>query len=292
MRPLAPLDAGTGILLLTLVLALGACDAAFEPLTGSETEFFAVYGFLDTESDTQFVRVSPLRPLLDPASQPADTRVASTVVETGERTAWQDSLVRLDDGGTGLLFYAPFRAQPGGTYRLEVRRPDDRLTQATTRVPPTPALRTDAVVRAPSTDFVQTVTWAGLTRQPAGAALRYRITFPGASQPDTVTFSFPEPGMPVPDGWAFTVNLTQDRFAILDLLDRGPTDSTVVLLGLAMEVEARSEEWQRPDAPLNIQHGFGFFGAVATFEQAWTLDATTTLRVGFAVPPSGAGRTK
>ncbi len=284
MRPLLPLPIRVASLLLP-ALMLGACDAAFDPVTESETAFFAVYGFLDTAADTQFVRVSPLRPLLEVAADPPVPRVSTTLLETGERVAWQDSLVRLDDGAAGLLFFARFRAHPGSRYRLEVRRADDGLTQAVTRVPPSPTLRTGVVTRAPTGDFVQEVTWTGLTRRPADATLRYHLVRPGAAEAEVVTFTFNETGMPAPDGWTFTVNLSQDRFAILNLLDRPPLDTTIALLGLDMEIRERSEEWLRPDAPLNILNGFGFFGAVATFARGWTLDSTATVQVGFALPP-------
>ncbi len=56
-------------LTLFLILALTACDSSFEPITQEPTHFFAVFGFLDTAADTQFVRVSPVRETLEPSSE-------------------------------------------------------------------------------------------------------------------------------------------------------------------------------------------------------------------------------
>ena len=54
-------------LTLSLILVLAACDNSFEPINEEPTDFFAIFGFLDTAADTQFVRVSPLRETLEPS---------------------------------------------------------------------------------------------------------------------------------------------------------------------------------------------------------------------------------
>lgn len=273
-------------LALLALFLLSACDDSFNPITENQTEFFAVYGFLDSDADTQFVRVSPVRPLLDTGSRPADTQVFSTQIESGERIAWRDSAVVLNDGTTGLLFYAPFRPERGATYLLEARGADDQVTKALTEVPALLSLRI-APLRQ-SIDFIQNVTWLGEQRYPARSIIQYTVLPSASSPPVVITLPFNDLGRRTSDGWMFSVNLSRDRTAVLSQLNRVSTDSSVVLLNIHMEIERRSIEWITPGMSSNIQQGFGFFGALSISTDTWTLDPSETSAVGFAAPPTGS----
>lgn len=265
---------------------LSACDDAFVPVTEHPSDFFALYGFLDSNADTQFVRVSPVRPLLNPASRPTDVRVFSTRVDAGERRAWRDSLVVLDDGTTGLLFYAPFRAERGATYLLEVQDAAENVTEALTAVPPALAVRVDSL--AQPFEFIQHVTWLNQQQQPTRTALRYTVALSPSSPPIEITLPVSDQGRPTAAGWTFAINLSRDRTALLGQLNRPATDSSVILFDLEMEIEQRSEEWLNPNTPFNIQNGFGFFGAVSTSTDTWMLEADALEQVGYATPPARA----
>ena len=71
-------------LLLTLSLFLfAACDNSFEPINQEPTEFFGVFGFLDTAADTQFVRVSPVRETLELFPETLTASALTTIVGLG-----------------------------------------------------------------------------------------------------------------------------------------------------------------------------------------------------------------
>jgi len=263
---------------------LSACDDTFAPVTENPTNFFALYGFLNSDADTQFVRVNPVRPMLDPASRPTDVRVFSTQVDTGERLPWRDSLVVLDDGTTGLLFYAPFRATRGSSYLLEVQDAAEHTTEAITEVPLPLSVRVDSL--AQPFEFIQYVTWLNQQHMPAQTTLRYTVAPSPSSPPVQITLPFSDLGRPTAGGWAFAINLSRDRTALLSQLNRPATDSSVILFDLEMEIEQRSEEWLNPNTPFNIQNGFGFWGAISTSTDTWTLAPDDLERVGFAAPPA------
>lgn len=275
------------LLALLFLLFLGACSDAFDPLTEAETDFFAVFGFLDTSADTQFVRVSPLRAVLNEQSTGDGISVVSTVLSSGEQVVWHDSLVQLTNGQTGLLYYAEkMTLQDDEIYRLDVRGPGEQVTRAFTRTPAFFPLQVSPPVRS-ATSFTQIVTWEGLQTRPAQARLSYRIQRPNAAAPDTLIVPYQDPGRPAEEGWSFSISLSQDRLALLEMLERSPDDNSVVLLDIHLEIEQRSEEWQRINQPpLNITQGFGFFGAVARHGQTWTLEPSVATQVGFALPPS------
>lgn len=268
---------------LLLMVVAGACEAPFEPLTRTETEFFAVYGYLDANADTQFVRVSPLRPALDPASTPEGTQVHSVLMPGDARVAWQDSLVQLDDGTTGLLFFAPMRVLPARRYRLEITANGQDLTTATTLVPPAPPLR-PGDVRKTAVGFLQDVTWQGVTRPPARPTLAYLVQLPGEATPDTLIVSYSENGRAGNGGWVYPLDLSGDRAEVLTRLNRNLNDTTLVLLGLHMEIEQRSEEWAREE-PVNITNGLGFFGALGRTARTWQLPREDIVDLDFTPPP-------
>lgn len=272
------------LLLIVSTLSLGACDNSFDPFTETETEFFAVFGFLDVEADTQFVRVNPVRPTLADTSRALDAVVATTNLETGQQVIWQDSLVRLDDGNLEHLFYAPMHVQPGVSYRLSVRRSDGMSTEAITTTPPPIPLVTSSVDETTGGAFVQGVTWEGLTSRPFEVTMQYCTQLP--MQPDSTVIEIPitQFGMRFGAGWRFEVRLTQDRAVVLRQLGRAQSDETTKLCGLAMEIVLLSDEWRVEGPPLNIDRGFGFFGAKTTHRESWTLAVDEVLRIGYAIP--------
>ena len=247
------------------------------------THFFALFGYLDTNADTQFVRVSPLRETLEPSPEGRPARAMTTLLGTGAEVAWQDSLVRLDNGQMGLLFYAQLPIEPGDTYRLEIHGADGEVTRAVTQIPPRVRLDPGPVVLNFSERLIQRVTLLDQQREPRSLNVRYRVSASGAA--DTVTVSLP---LFVIDGASrgleVTVPLESNRVDVLRRLGVPPEDSTVVLHELGLEIEQLSDEWQIPQVPVNIENGFGFFGAVAHYVETWTLEAPEVLALGYQPP--------
>ena len=273
-------------LALSLLLVLAACDDSFNPVSEGKTDFFAVSGFLDTAADTHFVRVNPVRETLAAPQEPRAVQVTTTHLATGTQTAWQDSLVLLDNGQTGQLFFAQIPVEPGETYRLEVRGAEGEVTQAVTRVPPRIRLAPGSLASGFNQRFTQRVTLVDQRQAPSQLNLIYEVTPPGADEPVTMTSFFigTEPG---PNGVLLTINLEFHREEILTRLGLPRTDSTVVLNSIGLEIEHLSAEWDIEDTPAiqgPIENGFGFFGSVARYTARWTLDPADLNRLGYRAP--------
>ncbi len=114
-----------------LLLALGllsACEESVDPFLETD-RYFTLFGYLDTDLDTQYVRVIPLRRLVEtPPPGPLDATVVSTDLVTGERVVWRDSVVTFANGRTGNVFYGVFNPHLGHRYKLEVADAQGRTT--------------------------------------------------------------------------------------------------------------------------------------------------------------------
>ena len=132
--------------------------------------------------------------------------------------------------------------------------------------------------------LVQRVTLLGQPRLPRNVRVQYEVTPPGAAAPVTLTVPFVSEGLTTPQGVEVIVNLAADREEILRRLDLPRIDSTVVLHRVGLEVEQLSAEWAQPEAPVNIENGFGFFGSVSRYVASWTLAAEDAAQVGFRTP--------
>lgn len=270
-----------GILLLGV---FAACDNTVDLTAENDDLLFAVYGFLDSAADTQFVRVEPVRAAADAGPVPLAAEVTSREEATGVRTVWQDSLVQLDDGSTGTLYFALLRVHPGERHRLVVQRPDGAAMRAVTQVPPAVPLAVEAVTTEGAARDVQRVTWEGLTRRPHRVSMHYEVAPPEGEDTVVVAIPYEQRGDPVPGGWQFTVLLSRDRETVLRQLDRSGQDSSLVLVRLRMAIDLRSDEWPPTMTPDNVERGTGFFGAVGRIDASWTLDAAATVRIGFTPP--------
>ncbi len=276
---LAPLF---GVLML---LSLAACDNELVPLTDDPDTVFGVYGFLDSDADTQFVRISALRSTILDLNETGsiDAVVEITNLSTGAQTVWRDSLVTLDDGSQDHLFYAPMRVVPGQRYRLEVRRSDGKSTIAEVTMPDIPQLDVRAIIADPSdtTDWRQSVVLENLFEAPERVSVRYRVGRP-MDVPDTLSIRYEDNQIrEIRSGWLVEVLYQRDRRSILRQLSRGLTDSTVVFYGLELEVRLPSPEWEATFG-INIEGGLGFFGAVTNALIPWELTPEEIKLIGFS----------
>ena len=279
-------------ILLTLAV-LAACSSELEPFTGTSEAPFALYGYLDANADTQFVRVSAVRHTPEDHGDPLDADVVLTDLGSGEQTIWQDSLLLLDDGTEARLFYAPLRVGAGTAYRLDVRRTaDGAATQATTEVPSRPGFQ-PGLAEARFGSIRQTVYWLGLTRRPSETTLRYRVGEVGDTAVQVVELPYLMAGEAgqvstdagVRQGWGFPIFLSEDRREVLRRLERPATDSTLALYDVTMRIERLSAAWGEQENPINIENGFGFFGAVAAYEATWRPDSMAVRALGYAPLP-------
>ena len=127
------------LLALALLAVLGgvACSTAFEPQQETDA-LFSLFGYLEADADTQWVRVTPLRATADPDPAPLDAEVFLERAATGERWPMRDSLFTFGSGFTAHNVWTTAPVVAGETYRVVARRPDGAETRATVDVPPIP----------------------------------------------------------------------------------------------------------------------------------------------------------
>lgn len=261
--------------LLFCVLMLAACDDAFDPFVESDRTF-ALYGFLDARRDTQFVRVQAITEQEEPGSTVA-ARVTSTDLVTEETIAWRDSLIQLEDGMLGTVFFAVFRPEAGRAYRIEATRPDE------------PGAASEVVVMLPAElpletpepeviggDIVQRLTLPS-DLPPENVRVTYTVQRVEAGS-DPVGFSFDRNAQPVVGGGALDVlvPLSRDARVIRSTLGIDPENpEPVALLGLHLSYEIVDE--QRAE----VTGGIGNVGAAVAFETEWTLAEAFVEAIGF-----------
>lgn len=270
----------------TALLAVGllaGCDNSVEPFAES-TRYYAIFGFLDADRDTQYVRIEPTRS--NPEVGPVEFDVASVKtidMTSGAVLAWSDSLVELPDGGTGLLYYAAFRPVRARSYRIEVRRSDGAATTATTTVPGIPPLS----VRRPDRSFVGTLEqgllFDGVTRAPEYIVVNYAVTYDTVTTPLEVRLPYNVVGVPDGSGWRVIVRLTRDKSTVFQRLSL-MTGAQVTLHTLSIDLRLLSNDWPL-DEPgrtrTNVTNGFGFFGSAVTHTATWVLESEYVNELGF-----------
>ena len=268
------------LLALGSVLLLASCREDVTAVVGTDRPF-SLYGVLNPEQDTQWVRVFEIREQLQPLSPaPLDARVTSTNLATGQTRTWQDSTLHFENGTYGHVYWAPFQAAYEQAYRLEVHRSDKEESRAQARVPSRvtsilgdPRLVTtgeDAGVLLP---MLLKGTVSRLYRPEAEYLVRY-----GNFGTDVTTVSLSYRGEPeqTNEGWLFTANLSEDyRDILLRLSSRDLYDNTcgIKLLRVSLHVRIVNEEWAlpgfitnpnevvQPGVFSNVENGFGFLGA-------------------------------
>ncbi len=283
-----------------VLLGLTACDETVNPFVDAN-RFYTIYGYLDTGSDTQYVRVIPLRRVIgESGREEIDAAVTSTSAENGETIVWRDSVFHMADGSVGHVFYAPLRPIPEWTYRFEVERSDGISAWAETTVPPAEI----ATVMDPTPSGVvidQRVIWDGVDFPPFRVEVWYRFvnTLPDRPFREAVVI-YDDVGVAVEDDdWEVLVRLTRDRAQVSQLLGVSE-NARLTLLGVGMRLAISDEQWRPPGGVFdreilvqpgtfsNVRNGFGFFGAVNQYTVEWALTRETIDRLGYGFPGKGA----
>jgi hypothetical protein len=260
-------------------LLLTGCESALAPRAEADRHF-TLYGVMNPLADSQGVIVFPvdgeLKPLPD---APLEARLRSTNLDSGESVAWRDSIIA-SAAGPAHVFWAPFRASYGETYRLEVESlKDDGASSVTVKVPPRANIvpmdpvdgvwvTQDVLVTAPVDRLnfllVRYVIKAKLPR----SSLAYPVLLPGGKLGGDATLSDPPPGdslivqtlfVPIDyvekaavdaSGWTIPINFTDDFREIRRRISgRGSPDATFGIQLLAVEISfvAANAEWAAPD---------------------------------------------
>ncbi|GAB5519150.1 MAG: hypothetical protein RhofKO_14010 [Rhodothermales bacterium] len=280
-------------LLLVLVLGLVACDDSITPISGDVDGNFTLTGYLDTDADTQFVRVTPARfqfKWVD--ATPLDARVFTRNLSTGEETVWQDSLIRLTNGDLDHLFFTTAPVEPGVTYEFIVAPPNEPPTSARILIPSSDSVNPGDINVRPTVIekvFVQDVDLVNINEAPDALDLIYRYIDPNTRQPDTLTITYTAQatqegawqGELIGRTWTFPVRLTDDRYTLLSHLEIPSDDSTVVLVDITAEVVRLSPTWRVPIPRSIVVNGYGFIGARTRYEHTWQIDPERLRELGF-----------
>lgn len=262
--------------ILLLALLLGGCDDAFDPFVEAPQRF-ALYGFLDARQDTQFVRVQPV------AAETREPRrgeatLTSTALGSGAVRAWQDSLVTLDDGALGLLFFAVFRPAPGEVYRIEVEGTAGASERVEVAMPGVPPLTANPPVEVGDA-ITQRLRLLSEVR-PREVLVIYSVRVEERAEEVTVTAE----AQPIPDGSGFDVfvRLSSDVAAVRAALGLTPDDERPVeLLGLGLRYLLVDPE------RAVVEGGLGAIGVAAAFEGGWVLDPETVEALGYVDAQGG-----
>ncbi len=252
--------------------AIGCDEADFDPFEPSN-RYFSVYGYLDAAADTQFVRVTPLRDSLLAGPGPLDAAVTLERLDTGAKTVWRDSLVRLAGGRLGHVFWSAERVVPGPTYRLAVTRSDGAASVADVVVPDTireVILSSGGGPGVPPTS--QSITVSGAEHL---ADLRLHLQLSGPSV--GVTLAYLPRASRTPDGLYI---VGADVYADTQQALNGGDGVCPGLQSARVFVAATTPGWPDfagldletaalPDVNTNVEHGLGFVGGVAIKEVAW-----------------------
>ena len=291
------------VFVLAAVLVLGACEESVDPILDSDRQF-TLWGTLDMNADTQFVRVIPIRPGLTAADAPLEATVTSTDLETGEVVVWRDSVVTFPGGRVGHIFYAPLRVQPLHRYQIDVTAPGRELTtRAVTTVParPEPEVAPESVQRITTPQGAriearQAVVWRGVGREPYRIEQWYRFldnevfTFRDVRLPFAPLVSEPAAG----DAWLVNLNLLSHRLVMDSLISLNNKS----LAGLAMQITVLDEAFVPPGGVFdpdvlvqpgtlsNVENGFGFVGAVGRFSVEWVISDSSARLLDYT--PIGA----
>jgi hypothetical protein len=119
---------------------VAGCDYPFQPFRENTETFFSIFGQLDLNADTQWIRVMPVRQDLFLEPRPIDAVVTLEHLVSGRMVTLGDSLFTFRDealGGVGYAynFWTTERLEPGAGYRLKAVRSDGATTTALVTMP-------------------------------------------------------------------------------------------------------------------------------------------------------------
>lgn len=282
--------------LLLVMLAAGAaagCDNTVDPFEETDRRF-SIFGYFDTATDTQFVRVVPFRRNIG-GTEPRELNVDVSVTETETNVIYQmeDSLISFDDGSIGHVFFAPFRPQPGLTYRFEVAKDAMVSAWAETTIPPAENVHVSDPNQFAAEGIVQVVTWDEVEVEPFRVEVWYRFAqYPPYLPFREIVVPYENVGRKVDDGWRVVVNLTEDAQSVRPRIDVNAEP----LLGVGMRLTMSDDAWRPPGGVFdsdvlvqpgvfsNVNGGFGFLGSVNQYTVEWVLSDLITRRLEFLPP--------
>jgi hypothetical protein len=282
---------------------MAGCAESVQPYVG-ETRPFTLWGFLDAGADTQMVRVFSIEARLGTdRSGPIDAAVTSVDLDTGQRYVWRDSTVTYFDGSVGHIFWAPFQAEHGHRYRLEVARSDGATSRAQVTIPPPIRVTLDRMATSP----VVPVTIEGEVPNLIGLEVIYRAVpaYPinawpiGTVSPQAftvpVTVSYDGKETRSGNTRRLSVDMKADFEHVKAVFQNYCLPTRIVLQRVEFRVLAADSSWAppggvfdidtliEPQAFSNVENGFGFFGAGQVASVRWSPLTSVQEASGYAL---------
>ncbi len=279
---------------LSCLLLLG-CEESVDPILEAD-EAFSFYGFFDADADTQATRIFTLEPNLRPTPPaPLDVIVQSTDLNTDETIVWQDSIVQYLDGTIGHVFWAPFQAQYGHTYRLQAQRPDGSTTSVEAKIPALSQPELQEPELSPNNVHIP-VFWPDTPRLLA-TEVAYRLNLvlsDTTSVLRNIVIPYTDAPIETANGWTVSLDLSRDAQIIFEDRDL-PLGSRLFLIDIEMRTFVSNRAWfppggiydpnllVQPGTFTNVENGFGFVGAGYRSSISWLPDTEVLDRVGLQV---------
>jgi hypothetical protein len=285
------------------VLLLGGCETTVDPSIGSD-QAFSLYGVLQPEADTQWVRVYPIEDALTPTPPtPLDATLTSTALETGQSQTWRDSVVQESSGDYAHVYWFPFQVEHGRTYRLAATGPHG-TAQVDVDVP-APA---DLVVQPPQINYTGVIlpvlvnnTVPHLLGVEVEYFFQYDFAASAGSEPPLlrVTESYDGTQRRTDAGWIIPITLTVDFLTLRQRLDNADLWNPrhgLVMVNMTLRLTVANEEWDPPNGTFdadvlvqpgtmsNVENGFGFVGSGYRLDNTWTPEIETLVAAGWTDP--------
>lgn len=240
-----------------------ACEP-FEPLEENKQHFFSVNGFLDASSDTQWVRVMPVRESLDMEPDLPAPKVTLHHPESGESEEMKDSLFTFRGNRYTYLYWTNMEVHPEETYRINITGQNGRTSRAEATLPSD----------FPDPEFLRPEFGADIlsiqrVKKLAEVRVTYRLRFNDSGE--IFNWVFPQLQYSTfhpPDKYRATIDAGKMRVKIIEsYCGFTVTDRTVF-------VAAGGPDWPDfvslgkyavtlPDGTTNnIENGVGFFGGI------------------------------
>lgn len=138
--------------ILFLGISFTACDETFEARQENTEYFYSIYGYLDATVDTQWLRITQVREVFDPTTDPIDATVTLRDIETNRVIVMNDSLFAPNELVAYWNFWTTEDIEYGATYELTASRSDGIQSSVMITIPPD--FPTPVLERLDSGDFV------------------------------------------------------------------------------------------------------------------------------------------
>ncbi|ARA93139.1 hypothetical protein AWN76_008185 [Rhodothermaceae bacterium RA] len=282
------------LLLVVLAALLLGCE---EDVAGPDPFQYpySMWGVLNPLADTQFVRVFPIEPLLEPGRpEPLDVRFTSLDLDTGEERLWRDSVFVDSTGQVGHVFYAPFRVAWDHRYRVTITRDDGAATWAEVHIPERALL----ILEEPDTtrEVILPARIEGEARNLIQSEVEIYVSYVVGFSPPPIAvpiFAFYRHYIPFDtnlrrtvDGWTFAINLTRSYYPVFGSVTEDSNfivDEGIRLLTVTFRTVVADDAWMppggvfdpnvliQPGTMSNVENGFGFIGGGYELSRSWTL---------------------